>query len=259
MSAAALRGLREEVEGHVGVVVLSRPEAGNAIDEGLAFEIGEVSRRLDQDDRVRVVVITGTEGHFCGGTDVRQEREAFREGSLGTRLGAAGAVADIGKPVIAAIEGEAVDQGLELALACDLRVASDGAAFAMTQVDRGLIPWDGGTQRLPRLVGVPRAIEMVLTCRRIDAREALQVGLVSEVVATGGALERSLEIAGLIAGHGPIAARYLKEAVMKGLDLTVEQGLRLEADLSVILQSTEDREEGLRSFAERRAPRYAGR
>ena len=130
--------------------------------------------------------------------------------------------------------------------------------MGLTQVGDGAMPWDGGTQRLPRLVGRTRAMEMVLTSRLVDAREALEIGLVNQVVEPDRVLRRSLDVASTIAGQGPIAARYLKEAVLKGLDMTLEQGLRLEADLSFLLQSTTDRAEGIQSFLEKRKPEYKG-
>ena len=246
--------LREAREGYVAVVSLDRPDHGNAINEALAFELREASLRLERDDAVRVVMLAGEGNSFCEGTDPSAEKAAMdgEKGLEGLRV--SDAVAAIGKPVVAAIDGPAVDQGLELALACDLRVAGAGASFALEHLRRGLIPWDGGTQRLPRLVGASRALEMVLTRRRLDAQEALAIGLVGEVAEGQSALERALTLAQAVARQGPIAARYLKEAVLKGLDVTIDQGLRLEADLNVILQGTADRREGLRSFAERRMP-----
>ena len=160
---------------------------------------------------------------------------------------------------MAAISGDAIDQVLELALACDMRIATDASKFGLTQVDDGLIPWDGGTQRLPRLVGRSRAMEMILSSRVIDAREALEIGLVSETVPPDKVETRVREISQLIAGHGPVAARYLKEAVLKGADLVLEQGLRLEADLNLLLQTTTDRAEGISSFQDgRRRPQFKG-
>ena len=121
------------------------------------------------------------------------------------------------------------------------------------------MPWDGGTQRLPRLIGRSRAMEMLLTGRSVTAADALEYGLVNEVVEAGGSAERAMELASLIAGHGPVALRYLKEATLNGMDGTLEQGLRLEADLSFLLQSTQDRGEGISSFLQRRRPTYQGR
>ena len=139
-----LRSLRQWREGPVAVIALSRPRAGNSIDDSLAFELRELSRRLDQDEAVRVVVLTGDGDAFCGGTDPSAEREALRRADGMASLRVAGAVSAIKKPVIAAIDGPAVDQGLELALACDLRIAAGRSTFALTQLERGLIPWDGG-------------------------------------------------------------------------------------------------------------------
>ena len=162
------------------------------------------------------------------------------------------------KPVIAALSGDALDQGLELALACDVRVASLDARLGMTQLARGLLPWDGGTQRLPRLVGRAAATEMLLTGATLDAARALEIGLVNESVDPDRVAERAAEIAATVASHGPIAARYTKELVHDGLDMTLDQGLRLEADLNFLLQSTADRAEGVASFLERRGAVYRG-
>ena len=254
----SLRSIRVRRDGHVAVVTLNRPGSGNAIDETMAAELRETSERLDQDDGIRTVVITGEGESFSRGTDP-SALEAMGEDQTGLRsLRVAEAVAAIEKPVIAAINGDAIDQGLELALACDIRVASDRARFALTQVAAGVIPWDGGTQRLPRIIGPGRATEMVLTCRSLDSREAQDIGLISRVTTPRELLADVGELAAAIAANAPIATRYVKEAMAQGLDMTIAQGLSLEADLNVILQSTADRAEGIRSFLERRAPEYAG-
>ena len=132
------------------------------------------------------------------------------------RLRSSGSVASISKPVIAAVNGDSIDQGLELALACDLRIASSGARFGLTHITRGLVPWDGGTQRLPRLIGLGRATGFVLTGRLVDAGEAHRIGLVNETVNPGETVERALVLASLLASHGPAAQRYAKEAVLAG-------------------------------------------
>ena len=157
-----------------------------------------------------------------------------------------------------ALNGDALGQGLELALACDIRVASETSRFGLTQVEEGSLPWDGGTQRLPRLVGRGSALEMILTSRILTAKEAMDIGLVNEIAAHDQVPVRAQQIAATIACHGPIATRYLKEAVTQGMDMTLEQGLRLEADLNITLQSTSDRAEGIRSFLDRRTPEYTG-
>lgn len=250
-----------EIDGHVAVVTIGRPGvpgSGNLIDETGAAELSEAVRQIDENDEIRVLVLTGAGDVFCGGTDPAALGGCgdVRETLRGLRV--AGKIARVGCPTIAAINGDALGQGLELALGCDLRVASAGVRLAMPQLRDGLIPWDGGTQRLPRLVGLGRAMELVLTSREIDAEEALTIGVLSAVAGMGQALPQALEIARSIAGPGPIATRYLKEAVLKGMDMTLEQGLAMEADIGLLLHSTSDRAEGISSFLERRAPHYRG-
>ena len=243
--------VRVQTDGRVATVAVG---AAQAPAEHRSFELRSACERLRQDDAIWVVVLTGQGEIFFEGSE--PSPEATRAALPIAKM--ASAVADIEKPVIAAINGDATDQGLELALACDIRVASDRARFGLTQVEAGLTPRDGGTQRLPRLIGRARALEMILTSRLIDAAEAKHIGLVSDVVAPSEVLARAQEIASAIAKHGPIASRYLKEAVLQGLDMTLSQGLRLEADLSFLLQSTTDRAAGIDSFLERREPEYRG-
>ena len=236
-----------QTAGHVAAVTLRRPSAGNLVNEPMAFELREACERVGQDPEVWVVVLTGSGDGFCRGTDLSSSLETLR---------VADAVAAVQKPVIAALNGDAIDQGLELALACDIRIASSPARLGLTQVEQGMMPWDGGTQRLPRLIGLGRAMEMVLSSRLLAAEEALEAGLVNEMVEPGRLMDRTHELALTISQHGPIAVRYLKEALLKGADMTLQHGLRLEADLNIILQSTADRAEGVRSFLERRMPQY---
>ncbi len=275
--------IRLEVDGRVARLTLARAGAGNAIDGRVASEVREACERVRQDDAVWVVVLgaegdasgAGTDqgrtsvrgavlgGVFCAGTDptalgelAALDAAALPQAIAGLRV--AGAVAAVEKPVIAALSGDALDQGLELALACDVRVASLGARFGMTQVGRGLLPWDGGTQRLPRLVGRAAATEMLLTGVILDAARAVEIGLVNEAVEPERVAERAGEIAAAVASFGPIATRYTKELVRDGLDMTLDQGLRLEGDLNFLLQSTADRAEGVASFLERRGATYRG-
>jgi len=162
-------------------------------------------------------------------------------------------------PTIAAINGDAFGQWLELALACDIRISAEDARFSMPQVTYGEIPWDGGTQRLARLVGRGKALEMILTGEVIDALEAYRVGLVNRVVPRKALMKEAIALASEMADKGPIALRFAKEAVCKGMDLTLEQGLRLEADLYFLLHTTQDRTEGIRAFIEKRPPKFEGR
>ena len=255
----SLETVQVRTDGPVAMVTLERPSAGNSVNHRMALEMREVCDGLASDDSVRVVVITGRGRDFCLGTDLDLPTVdgAAQFGYL-AQLRVAPSIAAVDKPVIAAVNGDALDQGLEIALACDIRVAATQARLGLTQVRKGLISWDGGTQRLPRLIGRGRAMEMILTSRIVDAQEGLDMGLLNQITEAEEVLENAHRTAKTIAGLGPIATRYLKEAVLKGLDLTLDQGLRLEADLTVMLQSTLDRAEGIRSFIEHRRPRYRG-
>lgn len=246
--------IRTEVADGVAVVLVDGSEAGNRIDEVAAAELREAFAELDDRPDVRCVVVTGQGEHFCRGSALLGRPSA----DLIASHSVASAIARIGKATIAAMEGDALDQGLELALACDVRIAGKGARLGLTQAANGVVPWDGGTQRLPRFIGRSRALEMLLMARTIGAVEAEAIGLVSEVTPAGEALRRGMEAARIITTHGPVAVRYLREAVYKGADLALDQGMRLEADLATLLHSTSDRAEGLRAFAERRAPEFSG-
>jgi len=168
-------------------------------------------------------------------------------------------ISRLDRPIIAAIKGDAIGQGLELALTCDLRIAAESCRFGLPQIKTGFIPWDGGTQRLSRIVGIGKAMEMILTGEMIDAREALRIGLINRVVSAGELMIAAMGMAREMASRGPIALRYAKEAIYKGMDMTLEQGLRLETDLYLLLHTTKDRTEGITGFREKRTPRFEGR
>ncbi len=229
---------------HVATITLNRPDADNAIDRQLADDVADACRDIRADDDVRVVIVTGAGDAFSTGSGA---------------AGVAASVASLEQPVIAAVNGDALGQGLELALACDIRLASSRARFGLPEVASGAIPGDGGTQRLPRIVGRGKALEMLLTAEPITAEEALEIGLVSKLVAPKELAVEARKLADSLAEKGPQALRYAKEAVAKGLDLTLDQGLRLEADLYFLLQTTEDRVEGITAFREKRPPRFSGR
>ena len=227
--------------GPVAVVTLNqpgRPSGSDAHAAELARALANACERLADQD-ARAVVLTGT-------------GERFATGAVG---GAAAAVASLRMPTIAWINGDCLDGGLELALACDIRVAAPGARFGLRSVPEGRLPADGGTQRLLRLVGRGDALRLLLTGDVIDAAEALRIGLVQSV----GGPEAADEFADRVAAAAPIAAAYVKEAVLRGADLALEQGLRLEADLSILLHSTADRARGLASFADGKRAEYEGR
>ncbi len=168
-------------------------------------------------------------------------------------------IAELDKPVIAAIDGDATGLGLELSLPCDIRFASEKSRFGFPHIKEGHIPWDGGTQRLSRLIGRGKALEMILTGDMIDAQEAFRIGLVNRVVSEEDLIELAMDMAREMALKSPIAMRYAKESIDKGAELTLEQGLRLEADLYFMLHTTRDRTEGIRAFREKRSPHFKGR
>ena len=236
---------------HIAHIALNRLKAGNTINQQLAQELEDVCRQINQDEAIYVVILTGAgDRAFCKGS------EAEKSGAV---YSAANAVADIEKPVIAAINGDALGQGLELALSCDIRLASDRAKFGFPEVSQGLIPSDGGTQRLPRIVGKGKALELILAAETVTAQEAFEIGLLSKVVPHKELLVEAEALARTIAAKGPIALKFIKEAVNKGLDLTLEQGLRLEADLYFLLHTTADRTEGITAFLEKRPPKFKGK
>ena len=237
---------------HIGYITLNRPEADNSINLKLAQGLEDVCLKINQDDDIYVVTITGAgDKAFCSGSELEPKK-------LSIGYSPASAIACIEKPVIAAINGDALGQGLELALSCDIRLSSEKARFGFPQVAHGLIPFDGGTQRLPRIVGRGKALELILTTEIITAEEALRIGLVSKVV-TGANLAAETEaLARTIAAKAPIALRFIKEAINKGLDLTLEQGLYLEADLYFLIHTTADRTEGITAFLKKRPPKFKG-
>ncbi len=238
-----------EKKGQVCHITLNRPQVGNAINTLMVDELADVCQTIQRDEKISVVILKGAGDVFSTGSDP-EERDA--------KCDASGFIARLEPVTIAAIDGVAMGEGLELALACDIRIASDRASFCIPHTAHGLIPSGGGTQRLPRLVGKGKALEMILTAEPIDAEEALNIGLVSKVVSPAELFSIVEEWAERITKLAPIALRYAKEAVNKGMDISLEQGLRLEADLYFLIQTTEDRMEGIKAFKEKRPPRFKG-
>jgi len=244
----------------VGIIVIDRPKFKNAINDQMVSELTDIRNEINQDNDVKVVILTGAgQEAFSAGTD---KKEYFlNEDKLMRieRFSLASIVGSFQCLTIASINGDAFGQGFELGLACDLRICSDNSRFAMTQVTDSEIPWDGGTQRLSRLVGKGKALELILTGETIDAQEAFRIGLVNKVVPSDQLMVVAMDMAREMASKSPIALRYAKEAIHKGMDLTLEQGLRLEADLYFLIHTTQDREEGIQAFRGKRTPKFEGR
>lgn len=241
---------------------LSRPEAMNALDRELVEALLEAASALRDDPAARAVIFSGLgDRAFSAGADLK-ERAGLGSIEVAEAVAAISramqAVGEIPVPTIAAINGVALGGGLELALACDIRIASTTAVLGLPETTLAIIPGGGGTQRLPRLIGPGRASELIFTGRRISAGEALQYGIVHEIASPDEVRGRALQLARLIAGNGPVAVRAAKEAIVRGLELPLDQGLSLETELYGRTVPTKDRLEGLEAFREKRPPVYRG-
>jgi enoyl-CoA hydratase/carnithine racemase len=258
--------VRYHREDRVVTITLDRPEAMNAIDPETHQALIEGWTRFRDDPEAWVAILTGAgEKAFSAGADLKKLVPRGLGGASGGRghndLGLGGITRglEIWKPMIAAINGYALAGGLELALACDLRVAAEHATFGLTEVRWAIMPGAGGTQRLPRAIPVAKAMEMILTGEPIDALEAYRVGLINAVVPAAEVMPTALRWAATICQRGPLAVRAAKEAILRGREMSLADGLRLEAFLAGTLRGTEDATEGPRAFAEKRKPVFKGR
>jgi enoyl-CoA hydratase/carnithine racemase len=249
-------------DGHVAQIVLDRPDALNAVSTDLAAAIAAATTELAHDPVVRCVVLRSSQDRaFCVGADLK-ERNSLTDAELvrqrpGNRA-AYGGVLDLPVPVVAAVEGYALGGGFELALSCDLIVAGEGATVGLPEVSVGVIPGGGGTQLLTRRVGWSRAASLVFTARRLAAAEALTLGCVDEVVPTGTAAARALELARSIAAHSPVALRQAKRAMRLGQGVDLTAGLEIEDACWRATAFSGDRAEGVAAFVAKRTPRWPG-
>lgn len=253
-----------ESDAGIGWITLNRPDALNAIDDAIRRELPAALAAFDRDPRIGAIVLCGAGARgFCVGADIKETRGAETPVEARQRLldnAWIEALDRVNKPVIAAIHGFCLGAGLELALACDIRIAAPEAQFALPEIDLGLIPGGGGTQRLPQLIGMGRALDLILTGERIDAREALRIGLVSRLAPdVAGLRECARQLAQKIAAKPALAAAYAKEAVRHGMSAQLAAGLRVEKNLFSLLLTTEDRREAAAAFKEKRAPRFQGK
>ena len=249
-----------EIHGAVAVIRLVLSDDDILRNPTPAEQLESVCQFLNEDANLRAVVLTNNGENFWHDEISPWPKDAPVSDleSVLQRRRVATHVANLKAPTIAAIQGRAWNQGLELALACDLRLAAEGSTFGLSCLAEGYIPWDGGSQRLPRIIGRARALELLLTGRSVSASEALEMGLVNAVT-PGQTLEATaIDLGQTIAAAAPIAVRYVKEAVYKGLDMSLAQGLNLEADLSFILQTTQDRRRGIQAFLNKTKPQFTG-
>lgn len=244
----------------VARITMNRPESVNAINDAIRHGLPALLQQLDADPSIRVIVLRGAgERGFCAGADLKEKPAAKAPvtAALQGRTSWIESLDGIAKPIIATIHGFCLGGGLEIALACDLRIASQDATFGLPETGLGLIPGGGGTQRLPRLIGLGRALDMMMTGDRIDAPEALRIGLITRLSADHAALESdSLALAARIAARPPVATAFAKEAAAVGIQLDLPSGLRLERALFTMLLSGEERREAVAAFREKRKPDF---
>ena len=252
----------KEQDGRIALLTFNRPDKLNALNEQIRVEMLEALASIETDDSVGVVVLTGAgEKSFVAGADISEfegrspfdQRHAMRSPRIFDIMAA------YPKPVIAMINGFCLGGGCELALSCDIRIASDRARFGQPEIKLGLIPGGGGTQRLPRLVGLGHAMRLILTGDMIDADEAKEIGLVEQVVPHAELREKTFELAGRIARQSPITVSVAKEAVRASQKLSIDAGISYERDLFCLCFSTEDKKEGVAAFLEKRRADWRGR
>ena len=254
------------LEGQVAILTINRPEALNAMTPELLDLLDAYLSRVEADPAIRVVVLTGSgEKSFCVGADLKARQQEFTGGQISRDPFAEGVERVFGhierlpRPVLAAINGYALGGGLELALTADLRVAAEEARFGFPEAKVGSMPGAGGTQRLPRVVGVSRAKELMFVGDHIDAREAHRIGLVNRVVPRADLMTTTLELARTIGQRAPLSLQAIKSAVGYGMDHALEDGLAFERARFAALRDSEDRKEGIAAFLEKREPHFAGR
>lgn len=249
-----------ERDGPLGLVRLNRPEVLNALSTAFVIAIAEALEELDADDAIRCIILTGGEKAFSAGADISEFLAASGiDIALGVRMRSWDRLRCITKPLIAAVDGYAMGGGCELAMICDIAIASESAVFGLPETTIGVVPGAGGTQRAIRTLGKPLAMEMILAGRRLKADEALAHGLVARVVPREALLDEARRIAGEIASRSPVAIRLAREAVNGALETGLSAGLELERRAIALSFTSEDAKEGFAAFVEKRPPEFRGR
>ena len=263
MEAIAITtGILVEREAGLMTITLNREHAANSLNRGLLLELGSALGEAAASRQVRSVIITGAgDKAFCAGADLKERKEMDDEDTkraVSLIKCTINQIEAMPQPVIAAINGAAFGGGLELALACDFRLAADHARFGLTETSLGIIPGAGGTQRLPRLIGIQKAKELIFTAKRITAEEAESLGLILKAVPQDSLMEEARQLAGLMMANGPVAIRQAKKAIRLGMETDLQTGLEIEELAYNETIPTKDRKEGLAAFAEKRKPVFSG-
>ncbi|MGV8963906.1 MAG: enoyl-CoA hydratase-related protein [Candidatus Saccharimonadaceae bacterium] len=254
--------LNISIDEHICTVQINKPQALNALNTKILHELNRVFTEIENNNSIRVVIITGVEKSFVAGADIEEmskfnEREGKAFGELGSDVFRK--IELLNKPVIASINGYALGGGCELAMCCDIRIASEKAKFAHPEVGLGIIPGFSATQRLPRLVGMGRAKEMIFTGEVINATEAHRIGLVNKVTTPDKLQEETLQLAQTIASKAPLAIRYAKEVINRGMDTDIDTGIALEVDLFGICFDTQDQKKGMQAFLNKEKITFEGK
>lgn len=254
------RHILTDTDGHIGIVTLNRPSVLNALSHDLMDELVKALEEFDRDENIRAIVLTGGERAFAAGADIKEMSDETTIGiMLKDRFATWDRIRNIKKPIVAAVSGYALGGGCELVMNCDIIIASETAQFGQPEINIGVIPGAGGTQRLTRVVGKHKAMEMILTGRPITAQEAHAAGLVNKVAPVELFLEVAKNVAKEIASKSPVAVRLAKEAVLKTFDTSISEGLQFERKNFYLLFSSEDQKEGMRAFLEKRPASFTGR
>ncbi|MFN4140676.1 enoyl-CoA hydratase [Aestuariivirga sp.] len=256
----AYQNIIVEARGPVGLVTLNRPQALNALNEALIAELNQALVAFEADGAIGCTVIAGSEKAFAAGADVKEMAEkTYVDAYLGKFLDGWTRISEVRKPVIAAVSGFCLGGGLELAMMCDIIIASETARFALPEITLGIMPGAGGTQRLPRFIGKAKAMDLILTGRMMEAAEAERSGLVARVVAPERLLEEALAAAGKIASYSQPIVMMAKEAVNRAQETSLSEGARFERRLFLSMFATEDQKEGMKAFVEKRRPEFRNR
>lgn len=249
-----------ETNGHVGICRLNRPDKLNAINIPLMTRLVEALERFDQDENIRCMLIAGNERAFAAGADIGEMANASMvEMYYRNQFARWERIKRVQKPIVAAVSGYVLGGGCELMMNCDIIIAAEGTQFGQPEINIGVIPGAGGTQRMTRAIGKARAMDLILTGRFIDADEALRIGLISRVVPREHFFDAALKLCHELGAKPPIALRFAKEAILKNFEVPLNEGLEYERKLFYMLFATHDQKEGMAAFAEKRKPSFAGK